>query len=158
MEAFQPLHVRRSASIRLNAPRERVFPLFEPVGERSWAAGWAPVFLHPEGGEAREGATFLTRAEDEPETIWTVMVHEPAAGRVVYARITPGVRAGRVEVRCEPAGGETVAHVSYHFTALSPRGNDVVGALTEDAYRGWMREWETSINRFLATGVPANAH
>ena len=154
MSDFQPLHVHRSARIRLDASPERVFPLFSPLGERAWVPGWAPFFLHPADGEAREGAAFLTRAADEPETIWLIVHHDPDR-RVVYSRVTPGVRAGRVEVQCEPAkGGATTAEVTYTFTALGPRGNELLAALTEDAYRDWIATWETSINHFLATGSP----
>ena len=70
---------------------------------------------------------------------------------MVYSRVTPGVRAGRVEVRCEPAeDGTTVAHVLYTFTALAPEGNDYLAGLTDEAYRGWMEEWERRVNGCLA--------
>jgi Polyketide cyclase / dehydrase and lipid transport len=150
MRAFEPLHVARAGSIRLHAPPDEVFPLFTPVGETRWVPGWSPAFLHPSTGEAREGTTFLTRADGEGETIWMVMEHD-APRRVVYARVTPSSRAGRVEVRCEPAeDGTTIAHVRYTFTALSDHGNDYLAALTDEAYRGWMEEWERRVNGCLA--------
>jgi hypothetical protein len=56
-----------------------------------------------------------------------------------------------VEVRCEPAGGgQTLAHVTYTFTALSPRGNEYLRALSEDEYRRYIGSWETAINGYLA--------
>jgi len=153
MDAFEAVHVSRTASIRLDGPPERVFPLFTPVGEREWVPGWAPRFVWPADGEARVGTVFLTRAAGEQDTIWMVMEHEPGR-RVAYARTTPGVRAGRVEVRCEPAGeGRTVAHVTYTYTALSPRGNELLLALTEAEFRAYIAGWEAAINAHLA-GIP----
>jgi hypothetical protein len=154
MDDFAPLHVSRAGRIRLDAPPERVFPLFTPVGERAWVPGWAPRFLWPEGGEARVGTVFLTRAAGEQETIWTVMAYEPGR-RVVYARMTPGSRAGIVEVRCEPDGaGGTFADVTYTFTALAPRGNEYLRAFTEDEFRSYVGGWETALNAHLAGAPP----
>ncbi len=150
-EDFAPAHVLRSATIRLDAPPERVFPLFTPLGERAWVPGWEPRFVWPADGEARTGAVFTTRARGEPETIWTIAHHDAERFHVVYARTTPGVRAGRVEVRCTPAGdGRTEAEVTYTFTGLSQRGNDLLTALTEDGYRRFIGGWQTAINAYLA--------
>ena len=148
---FVPAHERRSATIRLDAPPERVFPLFTPLGERAWVPGWEPRFVWPADGAARTGAVFTTQAKGEPETLWTITHHDPEHLHVVYARTTPGVRAGRVEVRCAPAGdGRTDAEVTYTFTALSPRGNDLLQGLTEDGYRRFIAGWQTAINAYLA--------
>jgi hypothetical protein len=70
---------------------------------------------------------------------------------VAYTRITPGSRAGIVEVRCEPHGpGRTVAHVTYTYTALSARGNEVLAEWTEAEYRRSIDVWETAINTHLS--------
>ncbi|HEX8697137.1 MAG TPA: SRPBCC family protein [Longimicrobium sp.] len=151
---FEPVHVVRSARIRLDGPPERVFPLFTPVGERAWVPGWSPRFLWPADGEARRGTVFLTRAAGEQATIWTVTAYEPHR-RVTYARITPGSRAGIVEVRCgRTPHGRTVARVTYTFTALSPRGNDYLRAFTEEEFRRYVGGWEAAINTHLAGGAP----
>jgi hypothetical protein len=150
MEDFSPQRVSRTHRIVLDAPPERVFPLFTPLGERAWVPGWAPRFLWPADGEAVEGAVFLTRAAGELETIWTMIAHEPGR-RVAYTRTTPGSRAGIVEVRCEPhGGGRTVAHVTYTYTALSARGNDFLAEWTEAEYRPSIDGWQTAINTHLS--------
>jgi hypothetical protein len=155
---FRAARIVRSAEIRLDAPPERVFPLFQPREEAAWAAGWAPRFRWPADGTAAEGAVFVTHPPDEPETIWTVTRHDPTGGRIVYGRITPGSRAGQVEVACRADGeGATRARVTYTFTALSPAGNDWLAAFTEAHYADYLRGWEAAINHHLSTGEHANA-
>jgi hypothetical protein len=145
---FVPRHATRSATIRLDAPPERAFGMFTPLGERAWAQGWDPEFLHPLDGDACEGSVFITRAGGV-ETIWTTIAHDPPR-RAAYSRVTPGLHAVIVEVRLRPSeDGGTRADVSYAFTALTSAGNDAVVEMV-DGFGGWMEEWETSINRALA--------
>jgi hypothetical protein len=144
---FVPVHEVRTATIRLHAPPAQAFPLFEPEGERAWAPGWDPTWLHPLDGRACEGGVFVTGARGQ-ETIWTITAHEPSA-RVRYSRVTPGVHAVTVDVRLRPADAdETLADITYTITALTPAGN---GAVAEIAarYDGWMVEWEQAINAAL---------
>ena len=149
MIGFVPAHATRSATIRLDAPPERAFGMFTPLGERGWAQGWEPEFLHPLDGEACEGSVFITRAGGW-ETIWTTITHD-LPGRAAYSRVTPGLHAIIVEVRLRPAeDGGTLADVSYAFTALTSAGNDAVAEMV-DGFDGWMEEWETSINRALVS-------
>jgi hypothetical protein len=146
---FVPAHETRSATIQLDAAPERAFGMFTPLGERAWAQGWDPEFLHPLDGEACEGSVFITGAGGR-ETIWTTIAHDPPT-RAAYARVTPGLHAVIVEVRLRPAGGDaTLADISYTFTALTPAGTDAVAEMVE-GFGGWMEEWETSINRALAS-------
>jgi hypothetical protein len=149
---FVPRHETRSATIRLDAPAARTFEMFTPLGERAWAHGWDPGFLHPLDGEGCEGSVFITRAGGV-ETIWTTVAHDPPH-RAVYSRVTPGLHAVIVQVDLRPSeDGGTLADVSYAFTALTPAGNDAVAEMV-DGFSGWMEEWETSINRALSS-IPA---
>ena len=150
---FVPTHETRTATIRLHAAPERAFPMFEPEGERAWAPGWDPRWLHPLDGRAREGAVFVTGAHGH-ETIWTITAHEPPA-RVRYSRVTPGLHAVTVEVRLRAAGlEETLAQVTYTLTALTPAGNDAVAQMV-GSYDGWMGEWEQAINSALIAEAAA---
>ncbi len=102
-----------SHTLRVPVPADRALHLFTPVGERAWAPGWDPVFPAGEAGDgAAPGTVFLTGA-----STWIVIDRE--ARRVRYARVTPGVRAGTVEVRLRPDGAETLADVTYVTTALA---------------------------------------
>jgi hypothetical protein len=145
---FVPMRQTRGATIRLDAPPERAFGMFTPLGERAWAEGWDPEFLHPVDGEACEGSVFVTRAGGR-ETIWTTIAHHPPA-RAAYSRVTPGLHAVVVDVRLRASDdGGTLADVSYAFTALTPAGNDAVAEMA-GGFAGWMETWESSINHALA--------
>jgi hypothetical protein len=99
------------------------------VGERAWAPGWDPVFPAGEAGDgAAPGTVFLTGA-----STWVVV--DRTADRVRYARVTPGVRAGTVEVRLRPDGDETLADVTYVTTALDDQPFDPGVAHWEQAIR-----------------------
>jgi hypothetical protein len=91
--------------------------LFTPVGERGWVHGWAPRFPAGERGDGSAPGTVFVTEHDGAATIWVVVDRAP--DRVRYARVTPGARAGTVEVRCLPApDGGTNAEVTYEMTAL----------------------------------------
>lgn len=101
-----------SHTLRVPLPVAEALHLFTPVGERAWAPGWDPVFPAGEAGDgAAPGTVFLTGA-----STWIVV--DRASDRVRYARVTPNVRAGTVEVRLRADGDETLADVTYLTTAL----------------------------------------
>jgi hypothetical protein len=115
--------------------------LFTPAGEREWVPGWDPHF--PAGEDTSPGTAFTTHG-----TYWVVADRTPSSMR--YARITPGVHAGTVEVRCEPAGTATRAHVTYDLTALGdPTALDHFAA----AFPAMLEEWQ----RLIATALEARA-
>lgn len=148
---FIPAHETRTATLRLHALPEQAFPLFEPEGERVWAPGWDPRWLHPLDCRADEGGVFLTAA-DGRETIWTITAHEPPR-HVRYSRITPGVHAVTVDIRLRPGlSHETLAQVTYTLTALTPGGNEAVAEMAV-GFNGWMVEWEQAINAALRSGA-----
>jgi hypothetical protein len=141
-------------SFRLNAPIERVFPLFTAEGERSWAAGWEPKIL---SGEVERGSAFVTRGRSGIETTWIVADYRPAEGRVSYARLAQGSNIGLVDVSCTPAeGGTTVVSVRYTLTAVSDQGREFVREFLEPAhYARMIDEWHVATGAALA-GKPAS--
>lgn len=155
--SFTASHSSRSHTIHLDAPPSRVFPLFEPVGEQSWASDWKPVFLFPPSGAAQVGAVFTTQVhqEDEHDTIWTISVYDPASFRLAYLRVTPGSRVGLIDISCEgsPSGG-TAATITYTFTGLSEEGNEFIARLIPAHYQEFIRSWEGAINHYLRSGQP----
>ena len=126
-----PPRVVCSGSVRVPLPPELALPLFTPRGERRWVAGWEPRFPADDADDTAPGTVFVT-----DESIW--MVAERTERSMRYARALPGVWAGTVEVRCEPAGSETLAGVTYDLTAL------------DDAQRPRLREFAAGYAAFLA--------
>ncbi len=143
-------HLRRTGSLRVAAPVERAFELFTPQGERGWVAGWSPEFHHPPGGEPIAGAVFTTAGEDGSRTHWVLIDWEPERHRVRYARITPGRRAGTVDVRCAEAGtASSVVRVTYELSALSEAGDADLAGWSEAWYAEFLAGWERDIARYL---------
>jgi hypothetical protein len=153
MNNFKAEHVTRTGSILLHGRIGEVFPLFGPVREAEWAHGWAITILHAETDLLEEeGAVFTTHLHDDLPTIWLITCYEPAAHRIEYARLTPKSRATMVKIRCEAAGDQTRAQVTYAITGLNEHGNQYVREFTESAYTSMMQHWEHAINHRLTTG------
>jgi hypothetical protein len=123
-----------SRSIHVPLPPERAMHLFTPVGERLWAAHWEPRFPAGEDGDgSAPGTVFLTG-----DTHWIVVDRTP--DRVRYARVTPGVRAGTVEVALRADGDGAVADVTYAMTSFAG----------DDDFDPAIHEWEPAIAAALA--------
>jgi hypothetical protein len=147
MSAFAAERVVRSHSFTLELPARRAFALFEPEGERAWAEGWSPAYLHPADGRAERGMVFTTDHGHEA-TIWTMVRHEPQAGVVEYVRTTPGSRTGTVLVQCAPLdAARTRVTVVYTLTGLSEQGNAKLRELDEARFRDYIDSWESAIRR-----------
>jgi hypothetical protein len=123
-------------------PPELAIGLFTPRGEREWAQGWEPVFPADDADDGAPGTVFVTHGHHGSEAIWTVANRTERS--IQYARVIPRTLAGTVEVRCEPAGSETIAHVTYDVTALDdgqrPRLSDFASS-----YDVFMDEWEREL-------------
>lgn len=159
MTAFTARHVERTHAIRLHAAPRAVFPLFSPLGERHWAAGWDPRILHPSTGEPEIGLVFTTRHADDPENIWTIAALDAEQQRIEYVRVAPGEQLIRLAVRCADRGdGTTEARVTYACTALSERGNAHVAAYTDEHHRQRLAGWERAINDYLRAGATVTPH
>jgi hypothetical protein len=144
-------HVARTGTFRLPMAPAAAFPYFSPEGERAWAPGWAPEYLHPADGTPAPGLVFRTRAGGE-ETLWLLLRYDMAALETEYVRVVPGSRMGTVSVRCVPAGGSAPAadvHVTYRLTALSEAGRRTLERLTPAAYAAMLEEWRAAITRLL---------
>lgn len=136
--------VDRSGYFRLDMPADRAFPLFTASGEKLWVPGWNPVVLNGDGFE--KGSVFITAAQGR-KTFWMVMDFDTQERRALYARTTPDVDTGTVEVRVASDGGEgAIVDVSYRLTALSEEGNERLReAFSEPEYAKMMQDWRRLI-------------
>lgn len=149
MDGFRGERAVRSHSFIVELPVAEAFRLFEPEGEREWAQGWDPRYVHPADGRAEQGMVFTTTHGNE-STIWNLVRHDPPGGVVEYLRVTPGSRVAAVLVQCADAGaGRTRVTVVYTFTALSASGDDYVRAMDEAHYRAFIDGWATAIESAL---------
>jgi hypothetical protein len=134
-----PFRAILHGTVRVGLPPHQAMHRFTPVGERGWVAGWDPVFPAGELGDgAAPGTVFITEGHGR-RTLWVVV--ERTEDLVRYARVTPDVWAGTVEVRCRADGTGTVAEVVYDLTALGQAGRRELEAFAR-GYAGYLREWE----------------
>jgi hypothetical protein len=132
----------RQGPVRVPLPPDRALPLFTPQGERGWVPGWEPAFPGGDPSATAPGTAFTTNQQ----TVWVIAGR--SADTMRYARITPGVHAGTVEVRCEADGGATRAHVTYDLTAL---GDPAPLERFDAEFESMLAEWERLIAAALAT-------
>jgi hypothetical protein len=156
VEIAKPRRVSRTYTQKLIAEPERVFPLLCPVREADWIEGWDPLVVFSESGVAEPDCVFVTAA-GPIDAIWFITRHEPDAGRIEMLKITPGVTACKLTIHLAPNGAGTDATVTYAHTSLGPEGDELIGGFSKDFYADFMRDWESRLNHYLATGDAAVA-
>ena len=136
-------------SFHLDAPRDRVFPLFTARGEREWAPGWDPLML---SGAEERGSAFQTRNHQGHTTTWIVIDYRPSEGRVSYARLAHGSNIGLVDVICtESTQGGTDVSVAYTLTPLQQQAEAFVDEFLDARhYERMIDEWQAATSAALA--------
>ncbi len=141
---FEPAYVKQTGGFHLAIPPEKAIELFTAPGERLWAPGWDPTILSGDGTE--EGTVFVTNSHGHGATIWVVVDYDTEVFRARYARTTPGIKTGTVEVNLQADGeGGSEVRVTYELTALSEAGNNDLAHFDESAYAKMMKEWKQHI-------------
>jgi len=107
---------------------------FTPEGERRWVGGeWDPSYP---AGDVRLAPGLVFEAVG---ATWVVVDADPE--RVRYVRVTPGRRAGIVEVQ---RLDDTTVRVTYDLTALTPSEAGELEAFAGD-YETMLAGWSRSI-------------
>jgi hypothetical protein len=153
---FQAARVTHEYAQSNCAPPGTVFPLLCPVREAEWVPGWQYRLIYSQSGFAEEGCVFITE-EDGREITWIVTEYDPAALRIAFVWVSPGVLATKIQISLEPSASNTKAHIRYTYTALSPEGNPEVERYDETWFRRKMQSWEAAINHYLRTGKRIDA-
>ena len=154
IDTGERVHVDRAGVVAVALPFAEAVPLFTPEGERPWAAGWEPHYVHPVGIGAGEGLVFQTTNEGMGTATWVQTRYEPAAGLASYVYVIPEHHAAMVDVRVTPDGEiRSRASVRYRMTSLSSDADEFVRAFG-DAYEQEMLDWTEAIQRHVVEGVP----
>lgn len=152
MNISPPIRVKRTYTQTLMAPPAKVFPLLCPVREAEWVNGWNPDLVLSETGVIELDCIFVMPGQPH-ESIWVVTQWRPQEYYVEFVKVTPGLTVGRIEIGLRPgAGQQTLAEVSYAYTALSEAGEKFVESFTEAHYEAFMKAWEAELNHYLLTG------
>jgi hypothetical protein len=147
--SFQAERIERTASFVVNAPVDKSFPLFGPIREKEWAAGWEPSVLLSKDILIEEHMIFQTNGQEgEGNYTWAVTTFQPEKHLVEYTVFT-SERIWFIRVACEAVGEKTNATVSYAYTGLTEEGNRKNKLAIEKMYANNLNDWEKAINHYL---------
>jgi hypothetical protein len=153
MTEFQGNRVTHEYTQTNAAPPAEVFPLLCPVRETDWVPGWQYRMIYSLSGVAEAGCVFATPNENGSETTWIVTEYDPAALRVAFVWVNPGLVAARIRIwLVGNSQGTTDARICYSYTGLSDAGNREVERYDQDWFGHKMQSWEQAINHYLRTG------
>ncbi|MEO8195446.1 MAG: hypothetical protein ABI689_01860 [Thermoanaerobaculia bacterium] len=154
MKIAPPRRASHAYVQHLVAGPAEVFPLLCPVREADWLDGWDPVEVWSRSGIAEVDCVFTTPASGGAleDAIWYITRHEPGNGFVEMLKITPAVTACRLTIQLRAIDSGCEAEITYTHTSLGPAGDHFVAGFTAEFYLRFMREWETRMNHYLATG------
>jgi hypothetical protein len=153
MSVFAAKRVSYEYTQTNDALPDKVFPLLCPVREAEWIPGWQCRLIYSQSGVAEDGCVFTTPNEDGADTVWMVTHHDPAAFKIAYAWIKPGMIATQLRISLLPGPpGKTATQIHYFYTGLSAAGNKELENYTPEWFRSKMQGWENAINHYLATG------
>ncbi len=132
-------------------PARDIFPLLCPVREYEWIPHWRCRLVHSQSGHAELGCVFQTDFTDDYglET-WVVSRYEKEK-EIAFVR-TGEHRTTRYTISLTPTAGGTTLLWRQEITALTPRGEELLGAVAESGFTAMMRQLEELLNRHLDKG------
>ncbi|HEY0655210.1 MAG TPA: hypothetical protein VGD65_18880 [Chryseosolibacter sp.] len=149
---FKPERISRTASFIVNGEIEDVFPLFGPIREKEWAEGWNPEIIFSRSDLVEEHMIFRTSAPtDEKFYTWVITHYDPSQHLVEYT-VSTANRIWFIQVLCERQVNETKATVTYTYTGLNTKGNELNRAALGKMYATDLKDWQQAINHYLDTG------
>jgi hypothetical protein len=144
-----PLHVRTEFDLTVRAPYNVAFPLFGPVGERSWAgADWNPQFIYPSPAADVQGTVFTVK-HGTYQAVWVNTAIDLEGHHIQYAYVISDVMVATISLTfLSLDSASTKVTVVYERTALNVAANDHVQQFgAADRARG--ADWERAINGYL---------
>jgi len=150
---FKPQRIQQSASFTIHEKIENVFPLFGPIREKDWAAGWNPEVLYSSGDVlVEEHMVFQTHAPDGKEKfIWVITQYQPDQHLIEYT-VSARERIWFIRVSCKDQLKSTDVTVSYTYTGLTPAGHQKNEEALQRMFADNLLDWRDAINYYLQTG------
>jgi hypothetical protein len=143
-----PLHTREEFAFTVDLPVDRALPLFGAVRERDWAPDWSPDIIWPTPAVDREGMVFSV-AHGEKTALWVNTALDPAARRVQYVCLLPGIVATVITIALTGHDRHTRVSVRYERTALALEANHLVEEMAaHDRAAGPV--WQRQIRQYLS--------
>lgn len=152
MNAFVPQRSTKETELIIEADPGTVFPLLCPVREYEWIEPWQCHVRYSDSGVAENNCIFET---EFPHTggreTWVVSHYEKDCG-IEFVRFTPDEKVIKLDIRLSgTAAGGTRLMWRKTFTGLSPAGNQVVTAMSDD-FEAEAERLARMLNHYLKTG------
>lgn len=144
-----PERIQKTATIWVQAPVQAAFPLFGPVREKEWAYGWDPQIVYGTS-EAELHMIFETSGAEGTYT-WVITQFEPSNFLVEYT-VSTADRIWFITVQCKDRGKKTEVEVTYTYTGLSARGNELNRKAMDKMFAQNLKDWEAALDYYLSTG------
>lgn len=99
----------------------------------------------------------FTTGSGDDFTIWNLVDFDPQTHYSRYSRVTPALRTGTVEIKCQARSGTaTEVTVSYTLTALTPKGEESLASFEGAAFAEMIEEWKRLVGSRLPALIEAN--
>jgi hypothetical protein len=150
---FKSERVSQSASFILNSDVNKIFPLFGPVREKEWAAGWEPQIIFPLSVEVEKNMVFQTKGKypGEEKFTWVISTFNSKNYEIEYT-VSTSERIWLIQVRCEAIENKTKATVTYTYTGLTQQGNERNKVALKNMFAENLKDWQEAISYYLETG------
>jgi len=145
-------HIEQTASFRVKSEIEKAFPLFGPVREKEWAAGWDPEIMYSNHSEVEEHMIFKTPGKFPGEQfIWAVTQYQPSDFKIEYT-VTAKDRIWFITVICKSHYETTLVTVTYSYTGFTEQAHQLNRQAIENMFAHQLKDWEEAINFYLENG------
>ncbi len=145
--------IQRSASFIVNTNIEKAFPLFGPIREKDWCAGWEPTIIYSKHPEVEQHMIFKTPSSDpkEREYLWVVTQYDQKEYLIEYTVYTQ-LRIWFITVACASQDNATLATVTYCYTGFTEESACGNEAALNKMFAHNLNDWAEAINFYLTTG------
>jgi hypothetical protein len=144
--------VQQTATITLNGPVSKVFPLFGIIREKEWDHQWNPTEVYPTSGHIDEGSIYRTPGHfhGEPPLIWVVSRYDTTESHVTYL-VSATNRIVSIDIQCSTLpDARTQATITYTMTGLDAQGNQIIHQHITAIFQHQLQDWQTLINQALS--------
>ena len=143
--------VKHSRTFTLNQSVDALFPLFSPEGEKLWVPNWNYENIMG-STDLHEDYVFLTQVHDHAfaKAIWLIKCHDPDNHFVQFYKVEPDYKVGIISVKCTQIDeSKTDVEVTYHYIAISEKGNEFVKTFNSEEYTKFVAEWEKLLSAYF---------
>lgn len=155
---FKAERISKTASFIVEGKIENVFPLFGPIREMEWVDGWSPQIIFSESNLVEEHMIFRTKGStDEEYYTWMITQFDESKHLIEYT-VSTSNRIWFIRVACESYQEKTKTTVSYTYTGLNARGNELNRIALSKMYANDLKDWQEAINHYLREGKLLVSH